>query len=109
MIAGKIFSPQYLMWVAPFIAYVGKSNWRWLVSWGIVCALTTGIYPFIYNAYASDAVPRVPIFYPLVLLRGVIILAIIFALFYRAARNQGTADLPLLNQAIAGKADQSSM
>jgi len=109
MIAGKIFSPQYLMWVAPFIAYVGKSNWRWLVSWGIVCALTTGIYPFIYNAYASDAVPRVPVFYPLVLLRGVIILAIIFALFYRAARNQGTADLPLLNQAVAGKADQSSM
>src|SRR5437588_2200645 len=87
MITGKIFSPQYLMWVAPFIAYIGKSNWKWLLSWGIVCVLTTSIYPFIYT-YAPDAlsVPRVPLFYPFVLLRGVIILAIIFALFYRVNR-----------------------
>ena len=87
MITGKIFSPQYLMWVAPFIAYIGKSNWKWLVSWGIVCVLTTCIYPFIYT-YAPDglSVPRVPLFYPLVLLRGVIILVIICVLFYRANR-----------------------
>src|SRR2546421_914023 len=89
MITGKIFSPQYLMWVAPFIAYIGKSNWKWLVSWGIVCVLTTCIYPFIYT-YAPDglSVPRVPLFYPLVLLRGVIILVIICVLFYRANRTQ---------------------
>src|SRR5712692_8618210 len=94
MITGKIFSPQYLMWVAPFIAYIGKSNWKWLVSWGIVCVVPTCIYPYIYT-YAPDSlsVPKVPLFYPLVLLRGVIILAIIFALLYRAARSQRTAVL----------------
>ena len=77
------------MWVAPFIAYIGKSNWKWLVSWGIVCVLTTCIYPFIYT-YAPDglSIPRVPLFYPLVLLRGVIILGIICVLFYRANRTQ---------------------
>jgi hypothetical protein len=89
MITGKIFSPQYLMWVAPFIAYIGKSNWKWLLSWGIVCVLTTSIYPFIYT-YAPDvwSVPRVPLFYPFVFLRGAIILGIIFALFYRANRTE---------------------
>ncbi len=94
MITGKIFSPQYLMWVAPFVAYIGKSNWKWLVSWGIVCVVTTCIYPYIYT-YAPDSlsVPKVPLFYPLVLLRGVIILAIIFALLYHATRSRRTAVL----------------
>ena len=89
MITGKIFSPQYLMWVAPFIAYIGKSNRKWLLSWGIICVLTTSIYPFIYT-YAPDvwSVPRVPLFYPFVFLRGAIILGIIFALFYRANRTE---------------------
>src|SRR5436305_11680697 len=79
MITGKIFSPQYLMWVAPFIAYIGKNHWKWLVNWGIVCALTTSIYPFMYS-FAPDAysVQKVPLFYPFVLLRGAIILGIIF-------------------------------
>src|SRR6202022_1489129 len=48
MIAGKVLSPQYLMWAVPFIAYVGKSNWKWLVAWGCVCVLTTIIFPFVY-------------------------------------------------------------
>src|SRR6266567_1586806 len=87
MITGKIFSPQYLMWVAPFIAYIGKNHWKWLVSWGIVCVLTTSIYPFMYSS-APDAysVPQEPLFYPFVLLRGAIILGIIFTLFYKANR-----------------------
>lgn len=89
MITGKIFSPQYLMWVAPFIAYIGKNHWKWLVIWGIVCVLTTSIYPFMYS-FAPDAysVEQVPLFYPFVLLRGAIILGIIFALFYRAHRTE---------------------
>ena len=89
LVTGKIFSPQYLMWVTPFVAYVGKTQWKWVASWGLVCLLTTCIYPFMYT-YAPDtlSVAKLSLFYPFVLLRGVTILAIIVALIYQALRKK---------------------
>lgn len=81
IVTGKVFSPQYLIWVTPFVAYVGKSNWKWLVSWGSVGLLTTFIYPHIYTIASATpgviSVGQIPEFYPSVLGRGVIILAIL--------------------------------
>ena len=83
MVAGKVLSPQYLMWVAPFIAYVGKANWKWLVSWGSVAILTTIIFPFVYVD-----LPHIIKYYPLVLVRDLLMLAIVLALLYYATRNR---------------------
>jgi len=81
IVTGKVFSPQYLIWVTPFVAYVGKNNWKWLVSWGSVGLLTTFIYPHIYTIASATpgviSVGQIPEFYPSVLGRGVIILAIL--------------------------------
>ncbi len=81
IVTGKVFSPQYLIWVTPFVAYVGKNNWKWLVSWGSVGLLTTFIYPHIYTVASATSgvisVGQIPAFYPSVLARGLIILAII--------------------------------
>ena len=85
MVAGKVLSPQYLMWVAPFIAYVGKGNWKWLVSWGSVAVLTTIIFPFVYVD-----LPHIIKYYPLVLVRDLLMLAIVLVLLYAAARNKLT-------------------
>lgn len=45
---GKVFSPQYLIWVVPLVAYVGGMKVRWLIPWLLIGALTTWIYPYIY-------------------------------------------------------------
>ena len=88
LVTGKIFSPQYLIWVAPLVAYVGQSNWKWLVSWGLVAILTTIIFPFIYVDLA-----HITAFYPVILVRDLLILAITCVLLYNASRAAPRAEL----------------
>ncbi|MEO7000204.1 MAG: glycosyltransferase 87 family protein, partial [Ktedonobacterales bacterium] len=45
IVTNKIFSPQYLIWIIPFVAEVEGLNLAWL----LVCALTTTIFPYLYG------------------------------------------------------------
>jgi hypothetical protein len=83
VIFGKVLSPQYLMWLTPFIAYAGRSNWKWLLSWGSVSVLTTIIFPFVYVD-----LPHIIHYYPLVFLRDLLLLAITLVLLYAATRGR---------------------
>lgn len=76
----KVFSPQYLIWIAPLVAYVGRSSWKWLLSWGLLGVLTTLIYPYIYISVALSAVPSHPLFFPMVTIRDFILLIFTVAL-----------------------------
>jgi Glycosyltransferase family 87 len=44
LVTNKIFSPQYLIWILPLVAYVDGLDPLWLM----IGVLTTIIYPFIY-------------------------------------------------------------
>ncbi|MGH2487213.1 MAG: hypothetical protein ACRDHE_14495, partial [Ktedonobacterales bacterium] len=45
LVTNKIFSPQYLIWVLPVVAYIEGFDALWLV----ICVLTTLDYPIIYQ------------------------------------------------------------
>jgi len=81
MITGKVFSPQYLIWVTPLIAYIGGTRWKWLITWVSVGSLTTWIWPYHYSVLQ-------PLFYPALLARNLIIVAMVIVLLFHAARAQ---------------------
>ncbi len=83
LVTGKVLSPQYLIWVAPLFAYVGQGNWKWLVSWASVSILTLIIFPFMYVH-----IVYIKSYYPVILVRDWLILAMVYVLLYNAARKR---------------------
>ncbi len=96
MITGKVFSPQYLIWVAPLVAYVGEADLKWLLSWGVIGLLTTWIYPNIYIMTPTlSNVPLLPIFFPVTTARNFLLLGFVVALliyYTRRKRAEGVEE-----------------
>jgi hypothetical protein len=70
IITSKVFSPQYLLWMIPLLAYSTTGNRRLWLYWGGISILTTLIYPIYYEIIAKINDPSLaPGFLPVILLR----------------------------------------
>jgi hypothetical protein len=88
IVTGKIFSPQYLIWVLPLVAYVGGTERRWIVCWVLIGGMTSFIYPYIYDMAGILQVPLLPLFYPIVTLRNCLLFVFVLALLVSHTRNK---------------------
>ncbi len=86
IITGKVFSPQYLIWLFPLIVSVEPRR-RWLVCWGAIGLLTMGIYVGYYSqlpnpATAAQTIQTLPGFFVLVGFRnGAVLVVTVASLF----------------------------
>ena len=80
---GKVFSPQYLIWVIPLLAYSGAYDIFWLLVWGITSLLTTIIYPYLYTrTHSILLVQNVPGFVQIVGIRDAFFVCITLAYLF---------------------------
>ncbi len=75
MATGKVFSPQYLIWLIPLLAYAGAFDAFWFLFWGAISLQTTILYAFFYShlpsSISSQAIIIPPIFFTLVAVRNI--------------------------------------
>jgi hypothetical protein len=103
MMTSKVFSPQYLIWIIPLIAYIGQRKQVWVISWCAICLLTTMIYPYIYQMAGSSLhTPETPLFFPVVTLRNFLLAGFVIYLLIssmhgvkRSIAPSGMTDLAL--------------
>lgn len=80
VVTGKVFSPQYLIWLIPLLAYNGAFNRLWLLLWSPLSLLTTAVYPYLYmQARNATLAPAVPGFIECVTIRNLLLLVITLA------------------------------
>ncbi len=99
LVTNKIFSPQYLIWVLPVVAYVEGFD----VLWMAICLLTTLDFPIIYQMrHPIWTVTFSPEFMPVLALRnGLLLWVTLRAIVRRDARRSVALTPDLISAARA--------
>jgi hypothetical protein len=79
IVTGKVFSPQYLMWIIPLLAYNGAFKRLWLVLWTCISVLTTIVYPYYYSAEPIQKLSGTPGFLEFVATRNLLLFLVTLA------------------------------
>ena len=73
LVTSKLFSPQYMLWLFPLVAYVEGLRLRWVV----LAVLTVAIYPNAYGFHTSlVTLPDQPTFMAAILARNAVLLVL---------------------------------
>lgn len=92
---GKVFSPQYLIWVMPLLAYSCALDGFWLLFWGSISLLTTIIYPYLYTRTTNVlAVQYVPGFIQSVAVRDALFVLVTLAYLFNWLQVRKRKPLP---------------
>ena len=103
IVTGKVFSPQYLMWLIPLLAYSGAYNRFWLIVWVPISLLTTYIFPYIYTNTIRLPVPYKPGFIESVTARNALLAFITLAYLFnwwqvRSIRDRNVNNVDAINR-----------
>lgn len=83
IVTGKVFSPQYVIWIIPLLAYSGAFDKTWLVAWGSLSLLTTIIYPYLYTRVLdAEKIPYIPGFIQIVMARNMLFVLLTLAYLF---------------------------
>jgi hypothetical protein len=102
IVTGKVFSPQYLIWLIPLLVYSGAYNRSWLMAWSLVSLLTTFIYPFLYILTPNGPdTPYIPGFVESVAVRNALLLALALAYLFNWFQARKSRDQSMIHRYIA--------
>jgi hypothetical protein len=107
MTTGKVFSPQYLIWLTPMLAYLyasGKTNRLWMYGWAAISVLTTVIYIY-YSQIGTNPkeapfiLASLPGFFEVVTVRNLLLLVATLAFlcgWWGTRRSRDTKSIKIL-------------
>ncbi|MGA2505542.1 MAG: glycosyltransferase family 87 protein [Anaerolineales bacterium] len=91
----KVFSPEYLLWLIPLLAYSATGNRKLWLYWGGISILTTLIYPIYYGVIANLNGSFLDSgFLPVILLRDGLFVLLTIGYLFNFLNLRESSDLP---------------